>query len=53
MNNINRLTHDDIELILELHEEGMSPEDIVPEMDHKDYITLVEVNHVINNCNNE
>jgi hypothetical protein len=37
---VSRLTHSDMEFIDELYEEGMSAEDIAPEMDHKDYITV-------------
>ena len=47
MTNEDRLTHSDIEEIKELFEEGLTAEEIVPEMDHKDYIDTVCVEYVI------
>lgn len=46
--NYERLTHSDIEDIEELWSDGLSPEEILIEMDYKDYITLEDIKKVIN-----
>lgn len=44
---LERLTYSDIEDIKELWNDGMSAEDILNEMDYKDYINLEDIKKLI------